>query len=326
MVERLTAGVIGVGSMGFNHARVIAQRASIELVGIADVNADRASQVAEIFQTTAYPNIAALLGKVKPDLIAIAVPTRHHLDTASQAIEAGCHVLVEKPIARTPAEGHDLVNLAASNGVILTVGHIERFNPAVRALKSRLEQDQAGRIFQIVVRRLGPLPDRIDDVGVALDLATHDVDILRYLVNSEMSSYSAEICRHMHQHEDLLAALISFENGVIGILQENWLSPTKLRDITINGERGMFVADLVNQNLQIYENNSMSYDGIFTDIDGMSVGNSIQYHFIREEPLRLQLASFENAVRTNTLPLVSGNDGVRAVEVAQSLVQSANSS
>ena len=178
------------------------------------------------------------------DLVSIVAPTSLHLPVTLAALRAGANVLVEKPIASTREEATTMIEAAADAGRMLTVGHIERFNPAIRELRRRLDAGELGRIFQISATRLGPFPARIRDVGVVVDLAPHDLDVMRYLVGSEPIRIYAEAERRIHtEHEDLFNGIMKFANGVVGILDINWLTATKRRTLTVTGERGFYVAD-----------------------------------------------------------------------------------
>jgi predicted dehydrogenase len=254
------------------------------------------------------------------------VPTKYHYAVAADVIESGVSLLIEKPIAATIQQGRALIEAARRRGVTMTVGHIERFNPAIIALKEQLDQHELGRVFQILARRVGPFPARIMDVGVAIDLATHEMDILRYLTGQGITRMRAELSRHLHSsHEDLLSALLRFDNGIVGMLDINWLTPTKIRELSVVGERGMFVANYLTQDLVFYENDScQGKSWPHLAMMGVSEGRMIRLKVPRREPLREELASFCNAVRTGTPPVVSGDDGLQALTLAYELVASAN--
>ena len=177
----IRAAVIGVGAMGRNHARVYQEIKEVELVAVADSDIVLAQEAARLRGGQAYADYGAMLGEVKPDVVTVAVPTHVHYQVVLDALGAGCHVLVEKPIAATLEEGQRMIDRAAELDLLLVVGHIERYNPAVIELKRRLDAGEIGHIFQIHTRRLGPFPARVRDVGVVVDLAPHDLDILRYL-------------------------------------------------------------------------------------------------------------------------------------------------
>ena len=255
MSATLRAAVIGVGSMGGNHARVYASMEGVELVAVSDANQTIAEQTAYMYRCRAYTDCRAMLAHENLDLVSVVVPTRDHYRVAAEVIDHGVALLIEKPIAATVVEGRDLIDRAHRCGVSLTVGHIERFNPAIIALKACLDGQELGSVFQIAVRRVGPFPARIVDVGVVIDLATHDMDILNYLIGSPINRMHVELSRHVHpHHEDVLSALLHFESGVIGTLDINWLTPTKIRELSVIGERGMFVANYLTQDLTFYEN------------------------------------------------------------------------
>lgn len=323
MSAPLRAGVIGVGSMGRNHARVYASMEGVELAAVADPDAQTAAKVGSMYRCTTYADYREMLHKEHLDLVSIVVPTRHHYAVASEVIDQGVNLLIEKPIAATPSEGAALVEAARSRGVTLTVGHVERFNPAIIALKEQIDDHELGKVFQIAARRVGPFPARIMDVGVVIDLATHDLDILNYLIGSPVSRMHVELHRHLHgSHEDMLSALFRFQSGVIGLLDINWLTPTKIRELSVIGERGMFVANYLTQDLTFYENDScQGKHWPELALMGVSEGRSIRQKVQRREPLVEELRSFCAAVRDGRAPLVSGEDGIAALELANEVVR-----
>lgn len=324
MGATLRAGVIGVGSMGRNHARVYAAMEDVDLVAVCDSDLQTAARVGNVYRCQPYDDYRVMLAREQLDLVSVVVPTRHHFVVASEVIDHGVSLLIEKPIATSAAEGWALVEAAHQRGVTLTVGHVERFNPAIIALKQQIADHELGNVFQIVARRVGPFPARIMDVGVVVDLATHDLDILNYLIGSSVTRMQVELHRHLHQsHEDMLTALLRFENGVIGTLDINWLTPTKIRELSVIGERGMFVANYLTQDLTFYENDlcqSKSWPELA--VIGVSEGRSIRQKVQRREPLFEELRSFCDAVRGLHAPVVSGAEGIAALELANLLVQS----
>jgi len=319
--SRLKVAVIGIGSMGRNHARVYAEMDSVKLVALADPQEKPLYTLAGRYQARAYVDYREMLAKEALDIVSVAVPTNLHREVAEEVIRRGVHLLVEKPLTLTVEEGQQVIELAGRRGIKLGVGHIERFNPVVAALKQRLEEGLLGRVLQITIRRVGPYPERIRDVGVFLDLATHDIDIMSYLTGAEVTRVSAESARVFHaRHEDIAVGVLRFANGIIGVLIENWLSPTKVRDAVINGERGMLVADFLTQDLYFYENDyTPSNWGGLQVFRGMVEGNMVRYKLNRDEPLRLELEAFVRAVRDDAPFLVSGEDGLRAIRLAEQL-------
>ncbi len=321
--------MIGTGVMGRNHVRVLRELDGTELVGVADADLEAACKVADANGTRGYGSHSELLEREHPDAVIVAVPTIAHHAVVMDALAAGCHVLVEKPIAATLAEADELVAAAAAAGRVLAVGHIERFNPAIIELKKRLDAGQLGRVFQINARRLGPFPQRIRDVGVVVDLATHDLDVMRYLTGSEVIRVYAETRREIHTtKEDLVSGLVRFEDGCVGVLQINWLTPSKIRELAVTGERGMFRADYLTQDLHFYENSAVSKDGWaqLAVLRGVSEGSSVQYALQKREPLRSELETFMRAVNGERVPVVSGSDGREALRLALAMIESADQS
>lgn len=319
----LRVAVIGIGAMGRNHVRLCADIPEVELVGIADPDPEARAQAAARFRTQAFADYRALLDTQKPDLAVLATPTQWHFPIGRDLIRRGIHLLVEKPIALTLEEGCALIDQARECGVRLGVGHVERFNPAIMALKQHLEQGALGRIFQLSVRRISGFPPRVQDIGVVLDLATHDLDVMRHLTGSEVTRLSAETAQELDRpHEDLLCGLLRFENGVVGLLNVNWLSPTKIRELMVHGERGMFVVNYLTQDLYFYENSYTDSNWESLQVfRGVSEGRVIRYPIARREPLRVELESFVHSVLNHEPFPVSGEDGLQAIALAQHLVR-----
>lgn len=321
----IKVGVIGAGSMGSNHARVYSELPNAQLVGIADVDLARAENVARRYGGTPYADFHALFEKEKPDAVSIAVPTAQHKAVVDAALDAGLHVLVEKPIAATLEEGEYLVQKSKACNRQVMVGHVVRFNPAIQLLKEKIDQGQLGRIFQIICRRVGPFPTRIQDVGVAVDLAPHDVDIMCYLTGTIPVRLFAETEQRLHtQHEDLLLGLIRFPEGVTGSLEINWLTPTKVREIMVLGERGMFRVDDLTQDLYFYENASAEtvlWNNL-QNIKGVREGAMTRYVVQKVEPLKAELQAFVNAIESGQAVPVSAEDGLTALKIALGLLKS----
>lgn len=318
-------GVVGTGVMGRNHARVLHELGAVDLVGVADSNVDAACQVAGAHATRGYGSLSELLAKERPEAVTIAVPTENHHAAVMEALAAGCHVLVEKPIAATLAEADELVAAARSAGRVLAVGHIERYNPAVLELKRRLDDGQLGRVYQFDAQRLGPFPQRIRDVGVVIDLATHDLDLMRFLSGSEIVRVYAETRRKVHTtREDMMSGLLRLADGSVGLLQINWLTPTKIRQMTVTGERGMFRADYLTQDLFFHENAEAAdhpWEQI-TMLRGVSEGSMVKYAIQKREPLYSELAAFMSAVAGEPAGIVSGEDGTEALRLALAMIES----
>lgn len=325
MMANLRAAVIGVGAMGQHHARIYDQMSETQLVGVADANADAGARIARLYHTVAYTDYRELLDEARPEIITVAVPTEFHYRVAVDALESGCHVLIEKPITATEEQAWELIERADKLGRKLMVGHIVRFDPAVQALKERLDAGELGRLFQVRCRRLGPFPARIRDVGVVIDLATHDLDMIRYLTGQEAVRVYAETEQEIHSvYEDVLVGTVRLADGTIGVLDINWLTPTKIRELTVTGEKGMFLVDHLTQDLYFYENaeaNGERWSAISL-LRGVGEGRMIRYPVQKYEPLRAELEGFLRAVVDDTSVPVDGRDGLMALRLALALVQS----
>jgi predicted dehydrogenase len=321
----MKVAVIGIGSMGKNHARVYSELPEADLVAVADVDQKLVAETAEKHGAHAYTNYREMLEKEKPEAVSVVVPTAMHEEVGMAALNAGAHVLMEKPIAATVEEGQRLIEKAHAVKKQLMVGHIVRFNPAMQALKQKLADGDLGRIFQIFCRRAGPFPARIRDVGVVVDLAPHDVDVMRFLIGAEPLRVYAETERRIHtNHEDLVWGLLRFPDGVVGSLEINWLTPTKIREVLVLGERGLFRIDDLTQDLYFYENAQVNGDlwPALKTLKGVSEGHMIRYAIQRYEPLKAELQAFLGAVKAGKPVPVSGEDGLEALRLALALVES----
>lgn len=321
----LRVAVIGVGAMGRNHARVYSDLPGVRLVGVADIDAQTVQAVAERYGAEAYTNARQMLAEQRPHAVTVAVPTADHCRVALDVIEHGVHLLIEKPIASSVEEGQQIIAAARQAGLHLMIGHIERFNPAVIALKAHLAKGELGRVFQIDARRQGPFPVRVVDVGAVIDLAVHDLDIMRYITGAEVVRAYAETERRVHStREDLLSGLVRLSDGTVGTLMINWLTPTKIRELHVTGERGMFRVDYLTQDLYFYENavaNSGDWDTLRV-LRGVSEGRMIRHVVAKREPLRGELEAFLAAVRGESPVPVTGMDGLTALNLAQVMVNS----
>jgi UDP-N-acetylglucosamine 3-dehydrogenase len=325
----LRAGVIGLGMMGRNHVRVWDEEvAGVELVAVADPDPAAVQRATAGRRARGYDDLDRMLADEQLDVISVVAPTSLHRPVALAALEAGVNVLVEKPIAATREEALEMMSAADRAGRMLTVGHIERFNPAIRELRRRLDANELGRIFQIHATRLGPFPARIRDVGVVVDLAPHDLDIMRFLIGSEPVRIYAETERRIHtEHEDLFNGMIKFANGVVGVLDINWLTPTKRRTLTVTGERGMYVADYIAQDLVFYANqdapDTWINPGAGVQVSSVAEGEMTRRAIQRREPLVVELEEVARAIREGGPPPVAPRDAMIALLLARKMVESA---
>jgi UDP-N-acetylglucosamine 3-dehydrogenase len=324
--EPTKAAVVGVGSIGRHHARVYNQLDSVRLAAVADLSESKRATIAHRYKLAAYQDYREMFDREHPEVVSIAVPTIDHRQVALEAIERGIHVLIEKPLCTTVEECREVIAAAKAAGVTLTVGHIERFNGAIAEMKPRISAGEIGRLFQLHGRRLSPFPGYIRDVGVVMDLATHELDMMQNLVSSPVERIYAEVARNVHErHEDMLTGILRFRNGVVGVLDINWLTPAKLRELRVTGERGMFLVDYIAQDLFFYENPlAPSQWDAMALFRGVEEGNVLKIRVRKVEPLEAELKAFIDSACGGTEPIVTGLDGLRAVALASLLLDSAH--
>lgn len=301
--SRLRVGVVGVGYLGRIHAKIYASMPDVELVGVCDVNADAAKQVAAQHQCEACTDPAALVGKV--DAVSIVTPTSLHLDTARPYLEAGVHMLMEKPLAPSFEESKTLVEIAEKAGVIFQVGHLERFNAGVIALAERVQHPRF-----LEIHRIGPFVARATDVDVVTDLMIHDIDIAMSLVNSNLKTVAANGVAVITNHVDIASARLEFENGAVANVTASRVSNKKLRRIRIFGDRHYYGLDYAEQKLEmacaVPDEGGGEWPKIISEVVPITP----------RPPLDAELDYFVKAVRTKTPPVVNGHVGLEALRVA----------
>ena len=317
-------GLIGLGAMGRNHLRLLNAREDVRLVAISDPLDEVLQSGAAGTQAQAYLEPLAMLAEADLDAVVIASPTTTHLPLALAAADRGIAMLVEKPLAATPAEADELVDASIDTGVPIQVGHVERFNPAVLELGRLLDEGWLSTVYAITSRRAGPFPARIRDVGVTIDLATHDVDILSFVAAERPTRVSAETAQRVHQdHEDLLFGLLSFPSGSVGMLDVDWLTPAKRRTLTVVGEEGMFELDYLSQRLTFTRSTDTTNPRLISGYAPTFEGESIDLPLASGEPLAAELDAFLTVVREGGRPVVNAQDGRWAVVVADALLRAA---
>jgi UDP-N-acetylglucosamine 3-dehydrogenase len=317
----LNVGVIGIGMMGQNHARVYSEIANF--VGIADPNEKILHKVAKKFKVKGYKDYKEMLELKDLDALSIASPTSTHFEVANAAIKAGKHILVEKPIGGDVEKAKELVSEAKKKGVVLAVGYIERHNPVVGITKNLIEKREFGEVISVSSRRVSSFPSRIKDVGVILDLGIHDIDVIRYLLGSNVRSvYSLAGGIGKKEFEDHANILLEFENGIFAFIEVNWLTPMKVRKVSLTCSKNFVEMDYINQNLIISSSTIKKLDtGNLYRIPQEYEERKIEVE--RREPLKNELSDFLNAIQKGEEPLVSGEEGVRTLEIAHAAMLSA---
>jgi UDP-N-acetylglucosamine 3-dehydrogenase len=299
--KTLRIGVVGTGVMGSNHARVLAEMPGVKLVAVADPDPKQADFVGSALRCPTVSDVSQLLD-LGVEAVSIAAPTHLHRDIALACISRGVHVLVEKPIATTVKEGRDIIAAARRAGVTLMVGHVERFNPAVQSIKDAVRGEE---ILSIAITRVGPFPPRMSNVGVVIDLAVHDIDLICWFTGSRITEIQPQLSSTMAEREDIALLQFRTESGVLAHINTNWLTPFKARTVHVATKRKYVIGDLLTR--QVTECFGFQPDGSYS-MRHLSVGHA--------EPLRAELSAFVRAIRTGEAPAVSGEEGVASLEVA----------
>jgi len=302
-MNELVCAVIGVGSMGKNHARVYSELPGVRLAAIVDTNEALGQKLATQYGASYFLDFEEMLSSIKPDVVSIAVPTTFHFAVAKVCIERGVNVLLEKPITPTIAEGTALIRMARERGVKLLVGHIERFNPVVIKVKEILESNVLGEVFSVMARRVGVFPPQIKDANIAVDLAIHDIDIVNYLLESTPEEISVHKKKnHIEHREDSVEFFLKYSHAS-AYIQANWITPVKIRKLNITGSEGYLEIDYINQTIQHYKSN---YEKFREELDSKSGFSDYvlkyldpdlhEIHVAKKEPLKEEIQYFLRAV------------------------------
>jgi len=320
MMADLRAGVIGIGSMGRHHARIMRQIDGVDLVAVADPGGDRFG----VAQALPVGQSVADLIRAKLDIAVVAVPTAFHEEVALALAEAGVATMIEKPVAATAEAARRVAKAFGDAGVFGCVGHVERFNPAIAELRRRIQGGELGEVYQVATRRQGPFPARISDVGVIKDLATHDINSTQWLADSAYVRVAAETAhRAGREHEDMVAITGQLANGVLVNHIVNWLSPMKERLTIVTGERGAFVADTAQVQLEFWANGSVPTEWEqLRQFRGVTEGDMTRFALATREPLRSEGEAFRNAVLGKANATVSLAEGLMTLEAAEAALES----
>jgi predicted dehydrogenase len=303
----LKVGVVGVGVIGQAHARLFSELPLATLVGVADRDLAKAEAVAHRTGTRAFGSLEELL-EAGVQAVSIAVPTDLHTEVALKCIDAGCAVLVEKPIAGDIAGAKAIIEAASTAGTVLMVGHVERFNPAAVALKQVISSE---RLISVHITRVGPFPPRMSKIGVVIDLAVHDIDLVRWLTGEDIAELHAVTRSIKAEREDVALLQMRTTSGILSQINTNWLTPFKARTIQATTENAYFVADLITR--QVNEYRDYRPDGSYTARQLLVSG---------VEPLRIELEHFVDSVLNSRRPEVTGEEGLRNLELALQCLES----
>ncbi len=305
-MKKLNVAVIGTGFWGRNHARVYRELPSTELVGICDVNAERAKTVAEQFDAKAYTSSSRMLKNKEIDAVSICTWSTVLAKEAFKALKAGKHVLVEKPMATNTRQAEQLIKTAEENALHLTVGFLMRFIPGLQHIRKAVEKKEIGELVCATAKRVSQWPERIGDVGVVKDTAIHDIDVMHYISNESPTSVYAKTGSMRHrQFEDYAQLMLTYEDEKSAFIESNWLTPYKTRTLTVTGSDAIMRLDYITQDLWIE-----------------SAKESLQPRYPFQEPLKLELQHFAECITEKKKPIITGSDGLEALTIAEAALQS----
>ncbi len=310
--------------MGKNHVRLYSELKDSELVAIADIDSQKAKEIGKKFNINWYSNYLQLLQEEEVDAISVSAPTSTHYEICKNILNSKKHVLVEKPISSNLEQAKNMIELSKRNGILLMVGHIERFNPAVLKLKELLTEDFLGEIVSLSSKRVGYYkPGQRAIFDVVVDFSIHDIDVMRFLVEHEVKSVYSKTKSILSELEDYVSAILEFENGVSGIIESNLFTPTQIRTMHITGTKGYAEIDFINQDITIYGN--LEKEGHKASKNQiLKYSNTIigRPFVAKNEPLKLELEHFLNCIISNKTPLTDGNEGLKNLEVAKMIMLS----
>jgi UDP-N-acetylglucosamine 3-dehydrogenase len=305
-MKKLGVAVIGTGFWGRNHARVFKELEETELLAVCDINAERANNVAKQFGVKAYTSIGKLLKRKDIEAVSICVWSLNLAKETLKALNAGKHVLVEKPMATNVEQAERLLETAEEKRLHLSVGFLMRFIPGIKHMKSAIADKTIGNLVCATAKRVSEWPERIGDVGVVKDTAIHDIDIIRYLFGEEpIAVYAKTGSMKYKKYEDYAQIMLTFERGKSAFIESNWLTPYKTRTLVVTGSKAIMKLDYITQELTI-EN----------------AKETIQPRYPWQEPLKLELQHFANCVLKKEKPLITGTDGLKALQIAEAALKS----
>lgn len=316
-MEKLKVAVIGVGVMGKNHARVYSELNECELVAVVDLDERKSKETAAKFNCKHYTDHREMLEKEQIAAVSIAVPTKNSKNVALDAMDKGIHVLLEKPIAGNIRDAEDIINKAKEKKIKLLIGHIERFNPAVIKLKKIIDEGKLGAIISIIARRVGIFPSRIKDVNIVIDASVHDIDIIRYFMGKKPDDIYTCGSRSLNSNrEDQVVAILKYGDAN-AVIQSNWITPIKIRNLSVTGTKGYAELNYITQELALYESNyEETYDDYGDFIIKFGKPNKSEVRITKKEPLKAEIEHFLKCIRDDEYPLVSGEEALEALKIA----------
>ncbi len=325
MTSPLNVGVIGLGNMGKHHVRNYSNLSTASLVAVCDVQADIAKQFEDQYHCRAFTDLDQMLDQANLDAVSITVPTRFHYEIAKKVIQSGVHLLVEKPICDSVADSEELIQLAKDHKVTLMVGHIERFNPAVIALKKLIDDGHLGKVTSLISKRVGAFPAQIKDANVIIDLAVHDIDIFSFLLNKNPDQIHGNAGRALIDGREDYAEIFLAYGDQNGFIQVNWITPIRIRNLAVTGTKGYAELNYMTQELTTYQSNyHQDFDNFGDYIIKFGIPNKQEVLIEKKEPLALELAHFISCIQTQSSPLITGEVGLKALDIALTVMKKMN--
>jgi UDP-N-acetylglucosamine 3-dehydrogenase len=319
-MPKLNVAIIGAGNMGRHHVRNYSEMPQVNLAAVCDASEKNGRSLAEKYHCSYYQDHKKMFLEQKIDAVSIAVPTLLHHQIACDALDSGANVLLEKPIAADMTEAEEIINKAREKNLTLMIGHIERFNPAVRRIKELIADNRLGNVISINIKRVGGLPPRLKDANVVLDLAIHDIDISNYL----FEKYPAEVFGFKSKNlisdrEDNAVVLLKYPESS-SFIEVNWITPVKIRTMDITGTKAFARLDYINQTITLYENSAFKKDNQYATfeefVSKFSLTDEIKIGLNKKEPLRCELEEFVDAIAKKRKPLVTGEEAYQALKIA----------
>ncbi len=305
-MRKLGVAVIGTGFWGRNHARVFRELEETELLAICDIDAARARAVADQFGAKPYTSTSRMLRNKEIEAVSVCTWSTSLSKEALKTLKAGKHVLVEKPMATNVKQAERLIQTSEKEDLYLTVGFLMRFIPGLQMIRKAVDDQKLGGIVCATAKRVSQWPERIGDVGVVKDTAIHDVDVMRYVFDEDPAEVYARAGRMRHgKFEDYAQIMLSFEGGKSAFIESNWLTPYKTRILVVTGSESIMKLDYITQELTIE-----------------TASENLQPRLVQQEPLKLELRHFARCVAGKEKPLVTGNDGLKALQVAEAALKS----
>lgn len=305
-MKKIGVAVVGTGFWGKNHARVYKELAETELIAICDIDPERAKAVANQFGAKPYTSAAKMLKNKDIEAVSICTWSTALAKEATKAVEAGRHVLVEKPMAANVKQAENLLNKAEKEGVHLTVGFLMRFIPGLQHIKKAVQDKTIGELVCATAKRVSQWPERIGDVGVVKDTAIHDIDVMLHLFNEDPIAVYAKTGTMRHiRFEDYAQIMLTFKDGKSAFIESNWLTPYKTRILIATGSEAIMTLDYITQEVTV-EN----------------AKETMKPRYTMQEPLKLELQHFANCITKKDKPLITGLDGLKALRIAESALKS----